>query len=179
VQSLLARRNGCAESELDAIDAEIVGRTYWYVLEPDRIARDAIDHWGWSLRRPLTVDQATVVLAAIGEAGYPLAINGAPAYPSGDTYGPYGQYVPVRGRAREQVIWDAARYWARRAADPDAYTYVSLGDRRGFLPRPVQYDQPGGMHPGQKAALTLGPERNEYMRSHTRLLLVVDGDGEP
>lgn len=49
------------------------------------------------------------------------------------------------------------------------------------MPRDVQVDEPGSMHPQQKAALTLGPaddiRNHDYMRRHTRLLLRVRGEG--
>lgn len=171
VRELTARRNTAPEDELDAIDTELVGRTYWYVLRPDEIARAIIGS-----RWRVSVEEATRILAACGEAGYDIAGNGAPEhahrYP-GD-YG-YPEYAPVRGAARDVVIWSAAEYWARMATQ---HTYISLGDCHGFLPRPVQYDQPGEMHPVQQAALTFGPEPSVYMRRHTRRLLVVRPGGK-
>lgn len=172
---LLARRNVVSEDEVDAVDRELVDLLYWYVVRPDDVARRVLDLHGWSRRHPLTVEQATTVLAAIGEAGYPIAGNGAPEYPD-----PI-QRPPVRGLERDCVVWAAARYWAEAAAR--RLMYVSLGDCRGFLPRAVQYDQPGSVHPMQRAALTFGPARgdsgsHDYVRRHCRLLLRVAPDGD-
>lgn len=179
VPDLLARRGSCAEDEIDMIDREIVARTWWHVLRPDAIAADVLRHHGW--RSPLTIEQATVVLTALGEAGYPITGNGAPDYVHGSVphTDDYTELFPVRGPERDCVIWAAARYWAEAASHRLAY--VSLGDARGMVPRPVQYDQPGSMHPGQRAALTLGPladrsdecDSHGYMRRHCRRLLLV------
>lgn len=158
VRALTVRRNVAPEEKVEAIDAEIVGRTYWYVLRPDEIARAIIGR-----RWRVSMDEAARILAACGEAGYDITGNGAPWHAE--------PYLPTRGAARDTLIWSAADYWARAATEH--ITYISLGDSRGFLPRPVQYDEPGGMHPGQHAALTFGPEPSEYMRRHTRRLLVV------
>lgn len=163
VRTLSTRRDSAPEDELEAIDAEIVGRTYWYVLRPDEIARAIIGP-----RWRVSVAQATLVLAACGEAGYDITGNGAPEHE--------GEYLPTRGTVRDQLIWEAAAYWAHAATQ--RLTYVSLGDCRGNLPRSVQYDEPGRLAPGQRAALTFGPparpSESAYMRSHTRRLLVVD-----
>lgn len=171
---LLARRSAAPEDEIDAIDRAIVARTWWYALQPDEIARDVMHDRGW--RSPLTVEQATTVLLAIAEAGYPIIGNGAPEYDYGS---PDAELPPVRGEARERVLSAAAAYWARRATQH--ITYVSLGDARGYQPRPVQYDQPGSMHPGQRSALTLGPasdrRSHEYMRRHARRLVLVRDEG--
>lgn len=172
---LLARRDSVREeSELDAIDRAIVARTWFYAIRPDEIARDVMRARGW--RSPLTVEQATIVLLAIAEAGYPITGNGAPDYDYGS---PDSELPPVRGEARQRVLSAAAAYWARRATQH--ITYVSLGDARGYQPRPVQYDQPGSMHPGQRAALTLGPasdrRSHDYMRRHARRLLLVRDEG--
>jgi hypothetical protein len=175
VDALLRRVNTCPEDEVEQTLAEIVEHTWWYALRPDEIARKTIQHY--RLPRPgtpMTVSQAALVLAAVAEAGYPITGNGAPDYP----HGRY-RYPPISGAERKEVLWAAAEYWARVAALP--LTYVSLGDCRGFLPRPVQYDQPGGMHPAQRAALTFGPwadrgdecNSHAFMRRHTRLLLLV------
>jgi hypothetical protein len=170
----------CAdEDQLDAIDREIVARTWWRVLRPNEIARAVTRNFGW--RSPVTIRQAAVILAACAEAGYPIIGNGAPDYPYGtvpETADGIPLY-PVRGEARDRVLWSCARTWAERAAR--RLTYVSLGDARGYLPRPVQYDQPGSMHPGQRASLTLGPladrgdatDSTGYMRRHTRALILV------
>lgn len=173
LDQLLARRNDAPETEIDVIDRAIVARSWWYAVQPDQIARETLRHRGW--RGPLTVEQATVVLLAIAEAGYPITGNGAPdyAHDAGDP--------PVRGEERERVLTAAARYWAEVATRH--ITYVSLGDARGFIPRPVQFDNPGSMHPAQHAALTLGPASDKrshaYMRTHARrLLLVRDGGRE-
>jgi hypothetical protein len=170
VTELLARRNTCPDGDLSAIDAEIVGITFWHVLRPDAIARAAIVHHSLPRSRLFTVDQAALVLAAIGEAGYPITGNGAPDY-----HEP-GEFAPVSGPERAAVVWAAARYWAEVASR--RYTYVSLGDDRGFMPRQVQYDQPGSMNPSQHAALTFGPAADDsnardYMRRHTRMLIRV------
>jgi hypothetical protein len=132
----------------------------------------------------LTIDQAALVLAAIAEAGYPITGNGAPDYGEVPNTGApdYLDLYPVRGDERDRVLWEAARYWAKMASRH--LTYVSLGDERGFLPRPVQHDQPGSMHPSQKAALTFGPEADRgdecdshgYMRRHARRLILVRGE---
>lgn len=172
---LVARRNCAPAAEIDTIESAIVARTWWYAIRPDQIARDILRHWRW--RSPLTVDQATVVLLAIAEAGYPITGNGAPDYPY-EMAQAEGWSPPVRGEERERVLTAAARYWAEQATRH--ITYISLGDARGYQPRPVQYDQPGSMHPGQRAALTLGPasdtRSHAYMSRHTRrLLLVRDG----
>lgn len=158
LRALYARRAMAPEQDLCAIDAEIVGRSYWYVLRPDEIARAIVGR-----RWRVGVAEATRILAACGEAGYDIAGNGAPQYE--------GPYLPTRGVDRDRLIWEAAHYWAR-AVTADI-TYISLGDCRGYLPRPVQYDQPGCMNPRQHAALTLGPAGDAYARQHTRRLLVV------
>ena len=173
-RALVERRNTAPEDEIERLDARIVEALWWYVLRPDEIARSTLRHHGWSGRRPLSIDQATVVLAAIGEAGYPIVGNGAPDF---DMAPP-----PTCGAERDRVLWAAAKHWATVAASR-SHTYVSLGDARGYLPRPVQYDQPGSMDPTQRAALTLGPlvdrsretRPHDYMRRHTRLLLLVRG----
>lgn len=179
VTALVAELDSAAEERIDPIEREIVAATYWYALRPDEIARDVLQLHRW--RSPLSVAQATLVLAAIGEAGYPIHGNGAPTY----LWSPYGgsdpdlASPPTRGEERDRVIWSAAEYWARAASRH--LTYVSLGDCRGYLPRPVQYDQPGSMHPQQRAALTFGPLRDRgdecdshaYMRRHTRRLILV------
>lgn len=177
VQELLAARNAADEAQLDAIWRELVAGTYWYVLRPDEIAARTIAHHGFE--EPLTVDQATVVLAALGEAGFPIAGNGAPDY---DRRGNWDAPDPVRGEERDRVIWGAARHWAEYASRH--ITYVSLGDSRGYCPRAVQYDNPGSMHPSQQAALTFGPasdaddecDSHGHMRRHTRRLVLVQGD---
>lgn len=170
VSRLLSQRIKSIESDVDDIDAEIVKLVSWYVVRPDEIASDVLKLHGW--RSPLTIDQATIVLAACGEAGYSIVGNGAPDYNRARWLDP----DPVRGAERDGVIWSAARYWARSAAR--LLNYVSLGDSRGFMPRSVQYDQPGSVHPQQRASLTLGPasdERNsiDYMRRRTRRLVLV------
>jgi hypothetical protein len=170
VAELLTRRNACPEAEVQAIDAEIVGITSWHVLRPDVIAADVIRAHSLPRTRLFTVDQAALVLAAIGEAGYPIAGNGAPDYREP------GEFAPVAGPERDAVVWAAARYWAELASR--RYTYVSLGDDRGFMPRQVQYDQPGSMNPSQQAALTFGPavddtNARDYMRRHTRMFIRV------
>jgi len=171
MRALVARRASTPEDATGAIaalDAEIVGRAYWYVLRPDEIAREII-----GLRRRISVAEATRILLACGEAGYDIAGNGGPdhalRYPG--RHG-YPEYAPTRGAERDEVLWAAAEWWAHFATRP--ITYISLGDHRGYLPRPVQYDQPGSMHPRQRAALTIGPEPDVYMRQHTRRLLVVE-----
>lgn len=171
-RALVERRNTAPEDEIERLDARIVETLWWYVLRPDEIARSTLRHHGWSVRHPLSIDQATVVLAAIGEAGYPITGNGAADF---ETAPP-----PTRGAQRDRVLWAAAKHWATVAASR-SHTYVSLGDARGYLPRPVQYDQPGSMDPAQLAALTFGPAADrgdecgthDYMRRHTRLLLLV------
>jgi hypothetical protein len=178
LRDLCAARSADAEDALDQIDREIVRLAAWYVLRPDDIARATIAHHSLP-RRVLSIDQATLVLAAIGEAGYPIAGNGAPDYEREHWDDP----DPVRGEERDRVIWAAARHWATMASTH--LTYVSLGDCRGWLPRPVQYDQPGGMHPSQRAALTFGPwadrgdpcNSHAYMRRHTRRLILVRAGG--
>lgn len=179
VGELLVRRATTAEGELDAVDAAIVERTFWFALRPDEIARDVLRLHGW--RSPLTVEQAAVVIAACGEAGYPITGNGAPDFGG---WGPggvwaYPDHLPLRGEERNRVVWAAAKHWAQMASEH--LTYVSLGDSRGFLPRAVQYDEPGRMHPMQRAALTFGPladrgdecDSHGYMRRHTRRLILV------
>jgi hypothetical protein len=171
VDALVAARSSCPEEEIDRIDRRLVAMTWWYAVRPEEIAKETLAVHGWRAPR-LTVDQATLVLAAIGEAGYPITGNGAPDYAvPGDQDLP-----PVRGAERDRVIWDAARYWAEMAAKP--LSYVSLGDCRGYTPRTVQYDSPGGLHPAQQAALTLGSvdgdtSSHSYVRRHTRRLLLV------
>lgn len=170
-RALVEERNATSEARLPHIDAAIVELLYWYVLRPDDIARSTLRYYGWSTRHPLSIDQATVVLAAIGEAGYPIGGNGAPDFAV--------RPQPTCGAERDRVLWAAAKYWATAASQ--SLTYVSLGDARGYLPRPVQYDQPGSMDPAQLAALTFGPAADrgdecgthDYMRRHTRLLLLV------
>lgn len=177
VSGLLAERNTAPEARVDAIDREIAGRMSWYVLRPNEIARDVMRHHNILPRRgAITIDQATLILAALGEAGYPIAGNGAPEYAE------HAAYPPVRGPERDRVIWAAARYWAEAASRH--LTYVSLGDCRGYMPRAVQYDEPGRLNPSQRAALTFGPASDRgdecdsagYMRRHTRRLLLVAPD---
>lgn len=173
VRDLVRQRATAPDADLDVIDRAIVARSYWYVLRPDEIARQTLRAQHLPTRGPLMIAQATIVLAAIAEAGYPIAGNGAPEYADACVD------PPVRGAERDRVIWAAAQYWAEAASRP--LTYISLGDDRGYLPRPVQLDQPGGMDPKQRAALTLGPwaDRGDqcnshgYMRRHTRRLLLV------
>jgi hypothetical protein len=173
-RELVARRSAVAETDVDAIDREIVAITSWYVLRPNEIARDVMRHRGW--RSPITIDQASVVIAAIAEAGYDITGNGAPDY-SDRRWN--GWHPPVRGEERDRVVWSAARYWAEVASR--TLTYVSLGDHRGYMPRSVQYDQPGSIHPSQLASLTLGPLSDRgrehgsvgYMRRHYRRLILV------
>jgi hypothetical protein len=172
VNELLSTRNSAPEDQIDAIDRKLVDEMYYYVLRPDEIAKSVIDHHRFA--RVLTIDQATVILAALGEQGYPIAGNGAPDYANS-----WNEPAPVRGEERNRVIWEAARYWAEFASRP--ISYVSLGDCRGFCTRVVQYDQPGSMNSSQRAALTLGPavdrgdqcDSHGYMRRHTRKLLLV------
>jgi len=176
VDALLRREATCPEEEVEQVLAEIVHHTWWYALRPDEIARKTIRyHHLPGPGHPMTVAQATLVLAAIAEAGYPITGNGAPDY----LYGRY-EYPPTRGKERDMVLWAAAEHWARMAAQP--MTYVSLGDCRGWLPRPVQYDiGTATMDPMQRAAVTFGPwaDRGDEcgshrnMRRHTRLLLLV------
>lgn len=174
VSELLARRNAAVEDAIDMIDRQIVCSLSWFAVRPDELARATIRHHGFP-RRALTIDQAATVLAAIGEAGYPIGGNGAPDYARAT----WDEPDPVRGAERDRVIWAAARHWATAASQH--VTYVSLGDCRGYCPRSVQYDQPGSMDPSQQAALTFGPwaDRDDecgshaYMRRHTRMLLLV------
>lgn len=173
LDALLARRDTERdESALDVIDRTIVARTWWYAIQPDEVARAVLRTHGW--RSPLTVEQATLVVLAIAEAGYPIVGNGAPDY---DYDSPDSELPPVRGEARQRVLPAAAAHWARMASQ--RITYVSFGDARGYMPRAVQYDEPGSMHPGQRSALCLGPAEDrrshEYMRRHTRRLLLVRG----
>lgn len=171
---LASERNSAPEGRVDRIDRELVAALWWYVLRPDKIAKQAMRHH--RLKSPLTIPQATTILAAIGEAGYPIAGNGAPDY---DRRADWDAPDPVRGEERDRVIWAAARHWAEMASRH--ITYVSLGDSRGFCPRTVQFDNPGSMHPMQQAALTLGPaadagdacRSHAYMRAHTRQLILV------
>lgn len=173
VNELLGARNCAPEDEIDTIDRKLVAEMYYFVLRPDEIAKATIDHHGFG--RVLTIEQATVVLAAIGEQGYPIGGNGAPDYDRRSL----DDLDPVRGEERSRVIWAAARYWAEFASHH--ISYVSLGDCRGFCVRAVQYDQPGSMNPSQHASLTLGPaadrgdqcDSHGYMRKHTRKLLLV------
>lgn len=169
VEALLAESITAPEERLERLLAQIVEETYWYVLRPDEIARRVLrERWGSErLPRTITVAQAATILAALGAAGYPIWGNGAPDFDRQS----WDEPAPIRGAERERVIREAAAYWARRAAGG---LYVSVGDCRGWMPRPVQYDEPGSLHPDQRAALTLGPARNDYMRRHTRLLLVVE-----
>lgn len=179
VSRALEARASHYEDVVDVIDAHIVDLVWPYALRPDEIARDVLRVRKWS--SPLTIDQATVVLAAIGEAGYPIAGNGAPDYGHWDARGSWvaPEYQPVRGDERDRVVWAAAKHWAQMASRP--ITYVSLGDCRGYCARPVQYDNPGSMHPGQRAALTFGPladrgdecDSHGYMRRHARRLILV------
>jgi|SRR5581483_3942463 len=162
VRALAARRDGAPDHVVDAIDAEIVGRTYWHVLRPDAIARAIVGR-----RSRVSRDEAVLILVACAEAGYDISGNGGPDFARRYAH----EYAPIRGPERDEIIWAAAEHWARLATRD--LTFVSLGDRRGYLPRPVQYDQPGSLHPGQRAALTLGPRGDAYMRRHTRRLLVV------
>lgn len=177
VDALLAERDIVREERVEEIDRKLVALTSWYVLRPDEVALATIAHHGFE-GQLLSVEQATVVLAALGEAGYPITGNGAPDYDRHE-WGDWGDPEPVRGAERDRVIWAAARHWAEMASRH--ITYVSLGDCRGFMPRCVQYDNPGSMNPSQQAALTLGPaadaddecDSHGYMRRHTRLLLLV------
>lgn len=169
--SLLAARAAADESAIDAIDRQIVAIAYYYAIDPTDIARRVIQTWRLP-RRVLDVDQAALVFAALAEAGWPIWGNGAPDYPDIDDW-PALDAAPVRGPERHVVLWDAAHYWAEYATQD--HTYVSVG---GNCPRPVQYDMPGGMWPGQYAALTFGPahadtKERRYMRAHTRMLLRV------
>jgi hypothetical protein len=167
VRDLVSRRNTVPEDEIESIDGQLVARLYWYALRPDEIAARVMARH--HLRSPVSVEDATLILAALGEAGYPIHGNGAPDYAGRRPRDP----APVSGAERAQVIWSAAQYWASAAADG---RYISLGDCRGYLPRPVQHDSPGQMHPMQRAALTLGPTHREgasYMRAHTRRLVLV------
>ena len=179
LDELTAKRLTASDSELDAIDRAIVAIAWPCALRPNEIAREVIRHHG--LPRVLSVGQAALVLAAIGEAGYPITGNGAPDYYDRHASGALATrsgHPPVRGPERDEVLWAAALYWARMASQH--ITYVSLGDARGYGPRPVQYDQPGSMHPSQQASLTLGPAEDTrshaYMRRHTRRLLLVRGE---
>jgi len=79
VAALLAERDSAAEADIDAIDRKLVDATYYYVLRPDEIARRVIASQHLP-PRVLTVAQATLVLAALGESGYPITGNGAPDY---------------------------------------------------------------------------------------------------
>lgn len=163
-------RSDAPEEDIDHLDRQIVTDLWYRVLRPDDIARKVMQRYGW--RAPLTVAQAAVIIMTLGEAGYPIAGNGAPDY---EDY--YDQDLPpVRGAERARVLTAAAAYWADLASQP--LTYVSFGDARGFMPRPVQFDSPGAMHPEQYAALTFGPadsDSNEraYMRRHCRALIRV------
>lgn len=171
VEALVLERGSADESRLDGIDRALVAHLWPWALRPDEIARGALHPH--PRRRVIDTEMATRILAAIGEAGYPITGNGAPDYED------YAGYAPVRGPERDRVIWAAARYWAEMASQE--LTYVSLGDARGYLPRPVQYGTPEEMHPRQHAALTLGPaddrgdewDTTAYMQRHTRLLLLV------
>ncbi len=168
VRDYLALRNTAPEDEIERIDAQIVDALWWYVLRPDDIARRTLQYRGWSVRRILSISQATVVIAALAEDGYPICGGGAPDVDV--------RPQPVSGYERERVLWQAAEYWARMAAEPA--TYVSFGDARGYMPRAVQYDEPGTVHQLQMAALTFGPasdlpNKRALMRRHTRLLLRV------
>lgn len=161
VNALVAERNTAQDT--DAIDRELASLLCWYALRPDEIVgRIMLAHGS---KEPLTVAQATVILAALGEAGYPITGNGAPDYRDSR------EAPPVRGAERDRVIWAAASHWAQMASR----TYVSLGDCRGFCPRAVQYDQPGSIHPTQLAAVTFGPEAecHKHMLRHTRRLILV------
>lgn len=171
---LLTRRNTAPEQELDTIDRELVRAVCWHAIRPDVLAGRAIAHHRLP-PRVLSIAQATLVIAAIGEAGYPITGNGAPDYERAH----WDDLDPVRGDERDRVVWAAAEYWARAASRH--LTYVSLGDCRGYMPRAVQYDQPGSMNPSQRASLTFGPacdrgdecDSHGYMRRHTRRLLLV------
>jgi len=181
VPDLVRRRADCPEDALDLLDREIVARCWWRVLRPDQLAQATLKHHGW--RSPLSVAQAATVLLTIAEAGYPITGNGAPDYSEQEapcTGAPdWLDLAPIRGAVRDRVLSAAAWYWTRSASQH--LTYVSLGDARGFVPRPVQYDQPGSMHPDQQAALTFGPEADRgdecdshrYMRRHARRLVLV------
>lgn len=174
VTKLVACRRDCSEDEIDMIDRQIVAKLSWYVLHPDELAKSAMRVHGLLGRRVLSMEEAAKIILAIGEAGYPITGNGAPDYGWKDE-----EFSPVRGPDRERVLSEAARYWAKEASIH--CTYISFGDHRGYMPRSVQYDQPGSMNPNQQAALTFGPacdrggETNPhgYMRKHTRLLLLV------
>jgi len=173
VRALMEQRNSAAEADLDRIDRELVASLWWYALRPDAIARRVLQAHHIARRRPLSMTAAALIVAALGEAGYPIQL-GVPEYrlPFRPAYPP-----PVRGPERDAIVWAAARYWAARAG----HRYISFGDRRGWLPRPVQYDQSGTLHPLQRASLTLGPvtdltgTSHDYVREHTRLLLLVGG----
>jgi hypothetical protein len=174
VNELLAARNCAAEDQIDAIDRALVTEMFYFVLRPDEIAKSVIVHH--SLPQPvLTIAQATLILVALGEQGYPITGNGAPDHQRKSL----DELDPVRGEDRDRVIWGAASFWAEFASRH--LTYVSIGDCRGYCPRAVQYDNPGGMNPSQRAALTFGPladrgdecDSHGYMRKHTRKLLLV------
>lgn len=177
VPSLLTRRAEAREDDLDLIDREIVARLWHQVLRPDEIAKSVLSDLNEGTEI-VTVYQAALIVAALGEAGYPITGNGAPDYSDLPRTTDGYDLLPVRGRERSKILSDAAFYWANKATRP--ITYVSFGDCRGYMPRGVQYDQPGSMHPQQQASLTLGPYRgpscNDYMKSHTRLLLLVRPD---
>lgn len=164
IRTLVQRSITASEEEAVEMEAEIVDRTYWYVLRPDQIAR-AIVGRRWRIREW----EAARILAACGEAGYDIRAP-IPQHP-------HTRYLPTRGATRDQIIWESAEYWAAAAAR-DRYQYVSLGDCRGYLPRPVQHDMPGSMAPEQQAAITFGPASGEqaaaYMRRHTRRLFLVE-----
>lgn len=120
VRDLVSRRNTAPDDEIESIDGQLVDRLYWYALHPDEIAARVMARH--HLRSPVSVEDATLILAALGEAGYPIHGNGAPDYAGRRPRDP----APVSGAERAQVIWSAAQYWASVAAEG---RYVSLGDR--------------------------------------------------
>lgn len=173
VMELLQQRATVAAADLDLVDRKLVAALWWYVLRPDEIARRFLRYH--RIRRPIAIAHATLVIAALGEAGYPVHA-GVPTYrlPATPSDPP-----EVRGQRRDAIVWASAAYWARYATR----RYVSFADRRGWMPRVIQHDESGTMHPEQRAALTLGPVRDatgtehDYVRRHTRLLVLVRADG--
>jgi len=174
LRALVERASSCPEEEIDKVHCEIVDLLWWYAVQPNVIAEAVLRRYGW--RSPLTVDQAATVVAALGEAGFPVWGNGAPDFD-------YRAGPTCRGEERERVIWGAAYHWANMAAGKGqgVPVYISFGDARGYVPRPVQYDMPGAVHPMQRAALTLGPvghaDSTNYMRSKTECMLLVARKG--
>lgn len=110
VNQLIDARNCAAEDELDAIDRQLVAEMFYFVLRPNEIAKATIAHHQFG--QVLTIEQATIVLAAIAEQGYPITGNGAPDYDRKSL----DDLDPVRGEERDRVIWEAARYWASFAS---------------------------------------------------------------